>query len=356
MRAAARSVTVSRCVRGIDSSRTAQHQSRSAPHRADGRRARGGRFCLVDGSGVPEFGFDQRAVIDGDCRSAAIAAASVLAKVSRDRYMRRAAERHPGWDFEYERRLLDARAPGGHNGQRRAVAPPQCCSSRSPTRSWPSRADRRAGRASGSQALKTRPRGAPARAAARRGRSRCPRRRSGSRRRRFRCSPARPAIREPWRAHGGASRGRSPRTALSGPGSPWHHPGLDLAEHEEAPRVAGHQVELAVTGPEVAGEKTKPSASRRRAASASPSRPSRWRGSGSPLTTPPAPSSPRSRRTSRPSVSSRPSAALTMEIDWPVSRARASTEESRSTASRTARSRGSSGRGPVQGLRAAPRR
>ena len=39
-------------------------------------------------------------MVDGDCRSAAIAAASVLAKVSRDRYMRRAAERHPGWDFE----------------------------------------------------------------------------------------------------------------------------------------------------------------------------------------------------------------------------------------------------------------
>ena len=33
-------------------------------------------------------------------RSAAIAYASVLAKVTRDRYMRRAAERHPGWDFE----------------------------------------------------------------------------------------------------------------------------------------------------------------------------------------------------------------------------------------------------------------
>ena len=47
-----------------------------------------------------DFGYEQRAVIDGDCRSAAIAAASVLAKVTRDRYMRRAAERHPGWDFE----------------------------------------------------------------------------------------------------------------------------------------------------------------------------------------------------------------------------------------------------------------
>src|SRR5204863_6475286 len=59
-----------------------------------------GCICLVDGFRVPDFGREQRAVVDGDCRSAAIAAASVLAKVTRDRYMRRAAERHPGWDFE----------------------------------------------------------------------------------------------------------------------------------------------------------------------------------------------------------------------------------------------------------------
>ncbi len=60
----------------------------------------GEALCLVDGFHVPPFGFDQRAVIGGDSTSAAIAAASVLAKVTRDRYMRRAAERHPSWDFE----------------------------------------------------------------------------------------------------------------------------------------------------------------------------------------------------------------------------------------------------------------
>jgi ribonuclease HII len=49
---------------------------------------------------VPPFGYEQRAVVGGDSTSAAIAAASVLAKVTRDRYMRRAAERHPEWDFE----------------------------------------------------------------------------------------------------------------------------------------------------------------------------------------------------------------------------------------------------------------
>ena len=38
-------------------------------------------------------------MIDGDARSAAIAAASVIAKVTRDRYMMRVAEELPGWHF-----------------------------------------------------------------------------------------------------------------------------------------------------------------------------------------------------------------------------------------------------------------
>jgi ribonuclease HII len=62
--------------------------------------AREEAICLVDGFRVADIGFEQRAVIGGDSTSAAIAAASVLAKVTRDRYMRRAAHRHPGWDFE----------------------------------------------------------------------------------------------------------------------------------------------------------------------------------------------------------------------------------------------------------------
>src|SRR5205823_3065160 len=37
---------------------------------------------------------------DGDATSAAIAAASVIAKVSRDRYMHRAESVYPGWGFE----------------------------------------------------------------------------------------------------------------------------------------------------------------------------------------------------------------------------------------------------------------
>ena len=37
--------------------------------------------------------------VEGDATSAAIAAASIVAKVTRDRYMRHADEKHPGWGF-----------------------------------------------------------------------------------------------------------------------------------------------------------------------------------------------------------------------------------------------------------------
>jgi ribonuclease HII len=57
-------------------------------------------ICLVDGFRLPRCEVPHRRVIGGDRTSAAIAAASVLAKVTRDRYMREAAERHPGWGFE----------------------------------------------------------------------------------------------------------------------------------------------------------------------------------------------------------------------------------------------------------------
>jgi ribonuclease HII len=99
LRAAARSVIVSRCV-GVIDSRGLHNTNLEALRTALLGVARGGAVCLVDGFRVPDFGFEQRAVIDGDCRSAAIAGASVLAKVTRDRYMRRAAERHRDWDFE----------------------------------------------------------------------------------------------------------------------------------------------------------------------------------------------------------------------------------------------------------------
>jgi ribonuclease HII len=99
LRAAAKSAIVSRCVRGIDA-RGLHVTNLEALRSALLAVACEGAICLIDGFGVPDCGLEQRPVVDGDCRSAAIAAASVLAKVTRDRYMGRAAERHPGWDFE----------------------------------------------------------------------------------------------------------------------------------------------------------------------------------------------------------------------------------------------------------------
>ncbi len=98
MRACTRTAVVSRSVRAIDT-RGLHVSNLDALRSALRRVAVPGTVCLVDGFRVPPFEHEQRAVVDGDARSAAIAAASVLAKVSRDRYMRRAAERHPEWGF-----------------------------------------------------------------------------------------------------------------------------------------------------------------------------------------------------------------------------------------------------------------
>lgn len=99
IRAAAKTSIIVRCVRGIDA-RGLHRTNLDALRSALAAVAPAGTLCLVDGFRVPEFGRDQLAVIGGDSRSAAIAGASVLAKVTRDRYMREAAGRHPGWDFE----------------------------------------------------------------------------------------------------------------------------------------------------------------------------------------------------------------------------------------------------------------
>jgi ribonuclease HII len=99
IRTASRAAVVSRCVRGIDA-RGLHVTNLEALRSALLCVAQAGSVCLVDGFRVRDFGHEQRAVVAGDSRSAAIAAASVLAKVTRDRYMRRAAARHPGWDFD----------------------------------------------------------------------------------------------------------------------------------------------------------------------------------------------------------------------------------------------------------------
>ena len=55
--------------------------------------------CLVDGFKLGPTAPPHRAVVDGDEKSAAIAAASIVAKVVRDRYMRRADALYPAFGF-----------------------------------------------------------------------------------------------------------------------------------------------------------------------------------------------------------------------------------------------------------------
>lgn len=57
-------------------------------------------IALVDGNKLPDLGCEARYVIKGDATSASISAASVLAKVSRDRYMKQIAEKYPQYAFE----------------------------------------------------------------------------------------------------------------------------------------------------------------------------------------------------------------------------------------------------------------
>lgn len=55
-------------------------------------------FCLIDGNRVPK-NLTGRAITKGDAKSLSIAAASIVAKVTRDRYMARLAVKYPqyGW-------------------------------------------------------------------------------------------------------------------------------------------------------------------------------------------------------------------------------------------------------------------
>ena len=62
------------------------------PRRAD--------FALIDGNRLPKLACPARAIVKGDARVLSIAAASIAAKVTRDRMMLEIAEAHPGYGFE----------------------------------------------------------------------------------------------------------------------------------------------------------------------------------------------------------------------------------------------------------------
>ncbi len=57
-------------------------------------------FCLIDGLPVPHFPIASQGIVKGDGKSLSIAAASIIAKVSRDRLMLQYAEQYPEYGFE----------------------------------------------------------------------------------------------------------------------------------------------------------------------------------------------------------------------------------------------------------------
>lgn len=84
------------------------------------------QHLLVDGLPVPELGSDAHtAIVNGDCRVHAIACASIVAKVLRDRLMERLARRYPHYGWERNKgygtpdhlRALDRFGPTPHHRQ-----------------------------------------------------------------------------------------------------------------------------------------------------------------------------------------------------------------------------------------------
>jgi ribonuclease HII len=100
LRAAVRVSVVVRCVRGIDDRGLHVTNLEALSSALEGLTPGGEATCLVDGFALKSCAVPHRAVIEGDGTSAAIAAASVIAKVTRDRYMHRAAHEHPEWGFD----------------------------------------------------------------------------------------------------------------------------------------------------------------------------------------------------------------------------------------------------------------
>ncbi len=99
LRAAKQVAVTIRCARGIDA-RGLHVTNLQALGRSLERVHVPGAICLVDGFRLgANCSVAHRAVVEGDARSAVIAAASVVAKVTRDRYMRAADADYPGFGF-----------------------------------------------------------------------------------------------------------------------------------------------------------------------------------------------------------------------------------------------------------------
>jgi ribonuclease HII len=58
------------------------------------------KMVAIDGNRAPKLGCASRTVVKGDARCLSIAAASIIAKVTRDRIMVQLGAKHPGYGFE----------------------------------------------------------------------------------------------------------------------------------------------------------------------------------------------------------------------------------------------------------------
>lgn len=58
------------------------------------------QYVLIDGNRAPEIDIPSRTVVKGDAKSISIAAASIIAKVERDRYITKMAEEYPEYGFD----------------------------------------------------------------------------------------------------------------------------------------------------------------------------------------------------------------------------------------------------------------
>ena len=98
-------------------------------------------LALIDGRDVPPTDIPARAIVKGDLTEPAISAASIVAKVARDRLMVRLDRRHPGYGFALHKGYpvpahLDALARLGPCPEhRRGFAPVE--------RAWEARSPRR---------------------------------------------------------------------------------------------------------------------------------------------------------------------------------------------------------------------